>query len=94
MSQKSLLGIDMDAEGNPINPAGLCERVYAAWRGCLADIRTSKKPAEAARHYQRASGYLQALRDVRAVEEVGYRQLHAQMIAEWTVWADRTDNAL
>jgi hypothetical protein len=88
MSQDSLFVIDMDAHGKPACPAGLPELAYAVWRGCLSEIRASKKPIHAARHYQYASGYLQALRDVEAIDQFGFRQLHAQLIGEWTEWAD------
>jgi hypothetical protein len=43
---------------------------------------------DAARHYEYASGYMQALRDVEAVDQVGFRQLHAQLTEEWAVWSD------
>ena len=88
MTQDSLFVIDLDADGKPICPAGLLELPYAVWRGCLVEIRASEKADQAAHHYQYASGYLQALRDVEAVDQVGFRQLHAQLIGEWTAWAD------
>lgn len=87
MSENTLADIDHDGDGNPTFPSGLSEQAYATWRGCLLEIRASKKADQAARHYQYASGYLQALRDVHAVEQMGYRQLHAQLIAEWVGWA-------
>lgn len=88
MSEDSWFVIDLDADGRPACPAGLSELTYAAWRGCLTEIRASPKADQAARHYQFASGYLQALRDVEAVGQLGVRQLHAQLIGEWTLWAD------
>lgn len=88
MSQDSLFAIDLDADGKPACPVGLSEPAYAVWRGCLVEIRQSKKPSDAARHYQYASGYLQALRDVEAIDQFSYRQLHAQLIGEWVGWAD------
>lgn len=88
MSEDSLFVIDVDADGQPACPVGLSELAYAAWRGCLTEIRASPKADQAARHYQFASGYLQALSDVEAVDQLGFRQLHAQLIGEWTLWAD------
>ena len=88
MSEDSLFAIDLDADGRPACPAGLSELTYVAWRGCLTEIRMSPKADQAARHYQFASGYLQALRDAEAVDQLGVRQLHAQLIGEWILWAD------
>lgn len=88
MSQDSLFVIDLDADGKPACPTGLSELVYASWRGCLVEIRASKKSDHAVRHYEYASGYLQALRDAEAINQVGLRQLHAQLIGEWAAWAD------
>jgi hypothetical protein len=47
MSQSSLFCLDLDADREPSVPAGLSEMVYAAWRGCLVEIRRSEKPEEA-----------------------------------------------
>jgi hypothetical protein len=87
-SQDSLFVIDLDANGKPACPAGLSELACAVWRGCLSEIRASKKSNDAARHYEYASGYMQALRDVEAVDQVGFRQLHAQLTEERAVWSD------
>ena len=69
-------------------PVHLPEEIRSAWYVLLSEVLHSKSGSEAARHYQFCSGYLQALRDGRLVDQPTYEVLRAQLNTHWTKTAD------
>lgn len=72
-------------------PVQLPEEIGTAWYGILSEVLQSKSGSEAARHYQFCSGYLQALRDGRLVDQATYVVLRTQLNTQWTKTADWLD---
>lgn len=69
-------------------PVQLREEIRAAWYAILSEVLHSKSGSEAARHYQFCSGYLQALRDGRLVDQATYMVPRAQLNIHWTKTAN------
>jgi hypothetical protein len=69
-------------------PGQLPEEIRTAWYAILSEVLHSKSGSEAARHYQFCSGYLQALRDGRVVDQATYMALRDQLNTHWTKTAD------